>query len=60
MTVTPMHKGIEAVSLGDVCTELTPRSRGLASLASGASDERARELEDALAPFGEIDPEMWK
>ena len=38
----------------------TSRSNGLASLAGGWSDERAREFERALAPFGEIDPEMWK
>ena len=37
-----------------------PRSNGLARLAGGRSDEQVRELEEALAPFGEIDPEMWK
>ena len=38
----------------------TPRSNGLARLAGGWSDERAREFERALAPFDEIEPEMWK
>lgn len=37
-----------------------PRSNGLARLSGGWSEERVRELEEALAPFGEIDPEMWK
>ena len=36
------------------------RSNGLARLSGGLSEERVRELEEALAPFGEIDPEMWK
>ena len=36
------------------------RSNGLARLSGGWSEERVRELEEALAPFDEIDPEMWK
>lgn len=36
------------------------RSNGLARLAGGWSEEQVRELDEALAPFGEIDPEMWK
>ena len=35
-------------------SESVPLQRG------GWSEEQARELEEALAPFGEIDPEMWK
>ncbi len=38
----------------------SPRSNGLGRLAGGWSEEDAREFERALAPFGEIDPEMWK
>ncbi len=38
----------------------TTRSNGLARLSGGLSRERVRELEEALAPFDEIDPEMWK
>ena len=38
----------------------SPRSNGLGRLAGGWSEEDARELERALAPFGEIDPEMCK
>lgn len=38
----------------------TTRSNGLARLSGGVSRERVRELEEALAPFDEIDPEMWK
>ncbi len=38
----------------------TSRSNGLVRLAGGWSDERVREFEGALAPFGDIDPEMWK
>ncbi len=38
----------------------TPRSNGLGRLAGGWSDERARDFERLLAPFGEIDIEMWK
>lgn len=37
-----------------------PRSNGLANLAGGWSDERAWDFERVLAPFGEIDPEMWR
>lgn len=37
-----------------------PRSNGLERLAGGWGNERVRELERALEPFGEIDPEMWK
>ncbi|MCY3808674.1 MAG: hypothetical protein OXG58_04410 [Gemmatimonadetes bacterium] len=37
-----------------------PRSNGLARLAGGLSRERARELEEAMAPLGEIDEEMWR
>lgn len=36
------------------------RSNGLARLSGGLSEERVRALEEALAPFDEIDPEMWK
>ena len=36
------------------------RSNGLARLSGGLSEERVRKLDEALAPFGEIDPEMWK
>ena len=36
------------------------RSNGLARLSGGCSEERVRELEEALAPFDEIDPELWK
>jgi plasmid stability protein len=39
---------------------VAPRSNGLVHLAGGWSDERACEIERALAPFGDIDPEMWK
>lgn len=38
----------------------TTRSNGLARLSGGLSRKRVRELEEALAPFDEIDPEMWK
>ena len=38
----------------------TPRSNGLGRLSGGLSEERLRELEKALAPFDEIDPDMWK
>lgn len=38
----------------------TTRSNGLARLAGGSSEDRVRALEESLAPFGEIDPEMWK
>ena len=38
----------------------TTRSNGLARLAGGWSEDRVRALEESLAPFGEIDPEMWK
>ncbi|MCE2399064.1 MAG: hypothetical protein J4F34_08585 [Gemmatimonadetes bacterium] len=37
-----------------------PRSNGLARLAGGLSRERARALEEAMAPLGEIDEEMWR
>ena len=37
-----------------------PRSNGLANLAGGWSDERVRDFERVLVPFGEIDPEMWR
>jgi len=36
------------------------RSNGLGRLAGQWSDERAREFACMLAPFGDIDPEMWK
>ena len=36
-----------------------PRSKGLGRLSGGLSEERLRELEEALAPFDEIDPEKW-
>lgn len=38
----------------------SPRSNGLGRMAGGWSEEDAREFERVLAPFGEIDPEMWK
>ena len=38
----------------------TRRSNGLGQLAGSWSKERARELDCLLAPFGDIDPEMWK
>ena len=37
-----------------------PRSNGLGRLSGGMREERLRELEEALAPFDEIDPDMWK
>ncbi len=38
----------------------TRRSNGLGRLAGEWSEERAREFACLLAPFGDIDPEMWK
>ena len=36
------------------------RSNGLARLAGGWTDEQAAEMEEALAPLGKIDAEMWR
>ncbi|MDE2763127.1 MAG: hypothetical protein OXQ94_04235 [Gemmatimonadota bacterium] len=38
----------------------TTRSNGLARMSGGWSEEHTREMEEALAPFAETDPEMWK
>lgn len=38
----------------------TTRSNGLARLAGGWTDEQVAEMEEALAPFGKIDAEMWR
>lgn len=38
----------------------TPRSNGLARQAGRWTKERVRELNAALEPFSDIDPEMWK
>ena len=36
------------------------RSNGLAQLAGGWSEEAFRAFEEAVAPFEEIDEEMWR
>ena len=38
----------------------TTRSNGLARLAGGWTDEQAAEMEEAMAPFGRVDTEMWR
>lgn len=36
------------------------RSNGLASLAGTWTEEEARSFEESLAPFGTVDPELWR
>jgi hypothetical protein len=36
-----------------------PRSNGLGALAGTWSEDELRRFEEAVAPFGEIDPELW-
>lgn len=36
------------------------RSNGLRSLAGGWSEEESRRFEEAVAPFSEVDAELWK
>lgn len=36
------------------------RSNGLARMAGTWSDEEVAEFEEAVAPFGEVDPEVWR
>ena len=36
------------------------RSNGLAGSAGGWSEAELREFEDAVRPFEEVDPELWK
>lgn len=38
----------------------TPRSNGLARLAGRWSEEEFREFEQAVAPFEEVDDELWR
>lgn len=37
-----------------------PRSNGLGALAGAWTDEEAREFEEAIAPFEQIDEELWR
>ena len=37
-----------------------PRSNGLARLAGRWSEEELRHFEEAVAPFEEVDPELWR
>lgn len=37
-----------------------PRSNGLAALAGRWDEEEFRRFEHAVAPFEEIDPELWR
>lgn len=36
------------------------RSNGLAALAGSWSEDEFRHFEEAVAPFGEVDPELWR
>jgi len=36
------------------------RSNGLAALAGSWDEEQLRQFEEAVAPFEEIDPELWR
>lgn len=52
------HTVIELLSQGLGVTGV--RSNGLASLAGRWTEEELREFERAVAPFEEVDPELWR
>jgi plasmid stability protein len=62
------EKGRRSGSLNQTVIELlsqglgvdTPRSNGLARLAGTWTEEEYREFEKNVAPFEEIDPELWR
>ena len=47
-------------ALGIAHRDLRGRSNGLRRLAGVWSEEEFRRFEDAVAPFGEIDRDLWK
>jgi plasmid stability protein len=62
------EKGRRSGSLNQTVIELLsqglgvagPRSNGLARLAGTWTEEEYREFEKNVAPFEEIDPELWR
>jgi hypothetical protein len=57
---TTAIRGVPVELAEDPEADTRRRSNGLRRLSGAWSEEEFRQLEEAVAPFGEIDRDLWK